>query len=455
MEEPSGQGNASRWATVASGVAPVVAALCLAALVVIPVVAQNRAAHRLKEVNELAEPARYVLDVIAVTTGVQSRAARGALAFPEQRGEYAVLHEDASRSQDSALEELLQLTGRLDPEAHASAERLHDALARWHERQRQFFTGALSVEELRRAVPAQDALFDDAVDEWSRCSRILRRLSEERRKGLLEAERAQAFITSGLALVALLTLLVVLFLAHRGRALEAAVSRRLVAERASAARAEVLAQVSHDLRSPLTAILTSCSTIHRTPVGDDPLAKRALERIESASRRMNRLVGDLLDQARLSAGLGLGMNAYDIDVVPIVLRCREEASPDRPARVRCHIDEQARRVIADPDRLEQVLVNLLNNALKFSPPGASVRIDVTAEGEHAVFRVHDDGPGVSEEERPFLFVPFWQSTRDRRPGYGLGLPIARAIVEAHGGRIWLDDSHGERGSTFAFTLPRA
>lgn len=455
MAEASRRGSHARWAFVASTIAPVFIAVVLAALVVIPVVLHSRNQRFLEDVSQLAEPSRYLLDSIATSAVVQTRAARSALSFPEQRGQAALLHQEASDARRRALAELTTLTRSIDESAYQCATRLEGILETWSERQSDFLTGKMSADEFRRIEPAQDALFSEASGQWRRCTRILHRFTEERRQESFALDRAKTVITSGLAAAALLTLLVVAWLAHRARSVEQALRGRVLAERSAAARAEVLAQVSHDLRSPLTAIVTSAATLQRAASADDPQLRRPIERIESAARRMNRLVNDLLDHERLAAGKGLGMNAYDVDVLPIVLRCREEASPDRPGRVRYQVDEQARRVVADPDRLEQVLMNLLNNALKFSPPSAPVDIEVSTDGDGTVFRVRDMGPGIAPEEQPHLFEAFWQSPETRRPGYGLGLAIARGIVEAHGGRIWLEESTPERGSTFAFRLPRA
>ncbi len=455
MGEPAERGDSSRWVVVASAVAPLLVALALVALVVVPFASQRRLRHLSDDIALLAEPCRYLLDTIAITAGTQSRAARSAIGFPEQKAEYGRIHQEASTSQERAFFELLGLSARLSEEANASAERLFHKMSAWQARPQAFFQGDLSLDEYRRNVPAQDQLYQSVVDEWSYLARVLREISEERRADRAALARADARITSSLAFAALLTLLLVLWLARRGRLLESAVAKRQLAEREASARADVLAQVSHDLRSPLTAIVTSCAVVRRTPsVAAEPVARRALDRIEGAARRMTRLVGDLLDHARLSAGRGLGMNAVDIDVEPVLLRCREEASPERPERVDLVIAEQARRVVADPDRLEQVVINLLGNAIKYSPPGHHVRVEVEPSDEDSVFRISDDGPGVAKEDRAHLFEPFWQSATTRRPGYGLGLPIARAIVEAHGGHIWLENGR-EQGSTFAFTLPRA
>lgn len=455
MAKRSGaEGGGARWVVVATWLAPVAVAAVLVALLVIPLVHQQRLRRLSDEAMSLAAPSRDLLDTIGVTAVVQSMAARGALTFPERREEYQRTYEASSKTQDEALEQLLRLSRQFDENARASVEQLRDGISTWHVRQRAYFRGELPAAEYRAAIREQDALFQRVVDEWWDLAKTLQQLSEERRAASEQLVQRQTFATTTLALVALATLLIVLWLARRGRLLERAVVDREIAERASQARSDVLAQVSHDLRSPLSAITLSCDAIRRGAAADDATMKRSVERIDAAARRMSRLVGDLLDHARLSAGHGLGMRPTDLDVEPVLRRVREEASPDRPERVALEVDPDARRVFADADRLEQVLLNLLGNALKFSPPGRRVRALVRPAGDEAVFTIVDEGPGISEEERAHLFEAFWQSKDARRPGYGLGLSIARAIVEDHGGHIWVDSQDGE-GSAFSFTLPRA
>lgn len=444
----------SRWIIVATWLAPVAVAAVLVALLVIPLLHQQRLRRLSDEAMSLAAPSRDLVDTIGVTAVRQSIAARGALTFPEQREGYERSYEAATNAQEEAFHQLLRLSRRLDEDAYTSVQQLLDGISAWHVRQRAYFRGELPAAEYRAAIREQDALFQRVLDEWWDLSQTLQELSEQRRARSEGLVQRQLLATTTLALVALATLLIVLWLARRGRLLERAVLDRKIAERASQARAEVLAQVSHDLRSPLSAITLSCDAVRKGPAAEDGTVRRSVERIDAAARRMSRLVGDLLDHARLSAGHGLGMRPTDLDVEPVLRRVRDEASPDRPERVALEVDPDARRVFADADRLEQVLLNLLGNALKFSPPGRRVRALVRPAGDDAVFTIVDEGPGISEEERAHLFEAFWQSKEARRPGYGLGLSIARAIVESHGGHIWVDSTEGD-GSAFSFTLPRA
>ncbi len=111
-------------------------------------------------------------------------------------------------------------------------------------------------------------------------------------------------------------------------------------------------------------------------------------------------------------------------------------------------------VHADRHRVMQVLSNLIGNSLKFTPPGGRITVEARDTDGHALFTVADTGPGIAQENLSDIFSPYWQAKRAERLGAGLGLPIAKGIVESHGGRIWVE-SEPERGTTFSFTLPLA
>jgi signal transduction histidine kinase len=186
--------------------------------------------------------------------------------------------------------------------------------------------------------------------------------------------------------------------------------------------------------------------------GDGPAD--GLAAVDRAAVTMSRLIQDLLDVTRLDAGtlsiqprrLGVNVLLEDADEMlrPVaensgLTLVTDEADGLRPLR-------------ADRDRVLQVLWNLVGNAVKFTPPGGSVTLSVHPDGDMARFAVTDTGPGIPEKDVPRVFDRFWQASRSDKRGAGLGLSIARGIVEAHGGRIWVS-SVLHRGSTFSFTLP--
>jgi PAS domain S-box-containing protein len=232
---------------------------------------------------------------------------------------------------------------------------------------------------------------------------------------------------------------------------------RLYAEsqRAVAARDQVLAVVSHDLRNALGVIATSARLL-LAPAGDEQRTRRA-ETIVRACVRMNRLMQDLLDVSRLQAGHGLSVDASPQDASALL---REACDHFRgPAEQKlivldCEVPAHLPAVLADHDRVLQVLSNLLSNAVKFTPDGGSILVRAQPHDDAVLFSVCDSGPGVRAHDLTRIFDRFWQASNTASLGTGLGLPIAKGIVEAHRGRIWADSKPGI-GASFHFTLPVA
>ncbi|MGZ3459291.1 MAG: HAMP domain-containing sensor histidine kinase [Archangium sp.] len=217
-----------------------------------------------------------------------------------------------------------------------------------------------------------------------------------------------------------------------------------------------LAGVAHDLRNPLSALKMSAALVTSgRPVPEERLQKTmALVRRQVA--RLDRMVGDLLDATRIEAGrFELSLEERDArELAASVVELYQAGGsshdlqlqlPEEPVLLRC-----------DPTRVEQVLHNLVSNALKYSPTGSRVEVVVAREGDEALLSVVDRGIGISAEEMRNLFVPFRRSGRAREtaPGVGIGLSVARRIVEVHGGRIEVE-SHSGMGSTFRVRLPLA
>ena len=224
------------------------------------------------------------------------------------------------------------------------------------------------------------------------------------------------------------------------------------AQQAIRGRDRVFAMVSHDLRAPLNTIRI-CS--HLLTEGGAPPERHAehLQAIARAADRASRLIGDLLDVARSELGpLPVERQLHDLDTL-LREACQgfEAVAARRSVRVECRAPEKLPTVSADRERLLQVLSNLLDNALKFSPTGGSVTVGAACRGSAVEISVADQGPGIPEVEQRRIFDLFSQTLG---PGEGirLGLAISRAIVEAHGGQIWAESAPGA-GSTFRFTLP--
>jgi signal transduction histidine kinase len=215
-------------------------------------------------------------------------------------------------------------------------------------------------------------------------------------------------------------------------------------------REDLLRAVSHDLRNPLQVVMLQGQRLQRAPEGDH--ARRPAQAILAAARRMERMLRDLADAARSESGK-LELSPTAVELRPFVDGFLEvsEGVLERP-RVDNAVPASAPRVLADPDRLDRILGNLVGNALKYSKE----RVVVTAEehGSEVRISVADRGPGIPADDLPRIFDRYYRGQRHEGEGLGLGLFIVRKLVEAHGGRIWADSQPGQ-GSTFTFTLPVA
>jgi signal transduction histidine kinase len=226
------------------------------------------------------------------------------------------------------------------------------------------------------------------------------------------------------------------------------------ARQATRGRDEVLAIVSHDMRNPLHTILLGTGAALEILPADSPVRK-SLDSVRRAALRGERLIRDLLDVTRLERNR-MQLEREPVAVCDILTEAAESvAATAREQGVALTVAPDADgTVIADRHRALQVIDNLLSNAIKFTGRGGHVNIGARrVEGEER-FWVADDGPGIPLEQQQFMFRRFWQQRRADRRGIGLGLTIAKGIVDAHGGRIWLESEAG-KGTTFWFTLPLA
>ncbi|MEK6373699.1 MAG: GAF domain-containing sensor histidine kinase [Acidobacteriota bacterium] len=225
-------------------------------------------------------------------------------------------------------------------------------------------------------------------------------------------------------------------------------------QQAVRAREEVLAIVSHDLRNPLNAVTLAVSLMKmsKSIAGED---REQLDIIDVSASRMRRLIDDLLDVTRLEGGKRLPVEPAPVDVEELLAETHElfkAQAASASITLQYRVGEGVPPVAADRHRVLQVLSNLIGNALKFTPPGGVISYAAEARPGEVLFTVADTGPGIPKEHLGDVFKTYWQAKRTERFGAGLGLPIAKGVVEAHGGKIWAKSRPGN-GTKFYFTLP--
>jgi two-component system phosphate regulon sensor histidine kinase PhoR len=220
-------------------------------------------------------------------------------------------------------------------------------------------------------------------------------------------------------------------------------------------RQDFVSNISHELRTPLAALKALTETLQESALDDPPAARLFIQRMESEVDSLSQIVSELLELSRIESGrvpLNLRPTQAAKIIAPAVERLNLQAER---AGLEVSVDcpEDLPLISADPSRLEQVVVNLLHNAIKFTPSGGHIGVSARLMPGAIVFSVHDTGIGIAEDDLPRIFERFFKADRARSGGgTGLGLAIARHLVEAHGGKIWVESTEG-KGSTFSFSIP--
>jgi signal transduction histidine kinase len=228
------------------------------------------------------------------------------------------------------------------------------------------------------------------------------------------------------------------------------------AQSAIQARDDLMGIVAHDLRNPLSVIVMQAEYLRMLPAPKDTQADESADAISRSAMRMNHLIQDLLDVSRIEAG-SLSLRRTGVDPGRLLADAVESQQPLASAgRIELVADVAAPlpRILADQDRLMQVFENLIGNAIKFTEAGGRITVGAQSQDSHILFWVSDTGAGMRQQELPRVFDRFWRAQEGAKHGAGLGLPIAKGIVEAHGGRIWVESALGS-GTTFSFTIPIA
>jgi signal transduction histidine kinase len=257
-----------------------------------------------------------------------------------------------------------------------------------------------------------------------------------------------------LVIVIATVLLLVRVVAHRAE-LQA---KNFGYEQALKARQDLLAIVAHDLRNPINSIALSSSVLAKTLGEANPdlgFVVKNLGVIHRSAYRMNRLIEDLLTSTRIEAGQ-LEIRPHYCDLQPLLRDLAQLVQPvaaEKSIEFVYSIDPDVPTVFLDPDRLSQILWNLVGNAIKYAPEHGVVSLRVQTVNAEVEFRVRDTGPGIAASEIPLIFDQYWQA-KHTKGGAGLGLYISKGLIEAHGGRIWVESIVGE-GTTVCFTVPQS
>ncbi|RKH89391.1 PAS domain S-box protein [Corallococcus sp. AB045] len=228
------------------------------------------------------------------------------------------------------------------------------------------------------------------------------------------------------------------------------------AKQAVAARDETLGIVSHDLRAPLNTITLLSRSAERSLVRthEEANATEALRKVRLVVGNMEGLIDDLLEVARVESGhTTLDVEPLDVPrLLHQVQALNELLVADKALRLEVESEPDLPRVRADRARLVRVFQNLVGNAIRFTPAGGHILLKAERREDQVCFRVEDSGPGIDTQSLPHVFDRFWQAIHTRKAGAGLGLAIVKGLVEAHGGRVWVESQPG-RGTAFFFTLP--
>lgn len=433
----------------------------LIALLVVPVMLFQRTEALREDIRMTARPAISLIDDVEIALAGEVSAIRGWLLTNDDsfRGHFYSAKSDL----DEAFAELDPLIEQLGPAAGSAFRELRLAEREWLMPNLNALDGDMVLSDLERQIPMQQQRYVVAIEAAKELARAVSHVVEQRQESIRSATRLSMYVTALLSVFAILSMVIILWNAYRWRflvsQLEGLVHER--GEQAARARAavrtrdEVLAIVSHDLRSPLTAIAVSAANL-RSQVATS-FHRRHLDIITRSVDRTNRLICDILDVTRIESGQKLSIEPGFLDIVPIVESLVESFKPQAEKRlqeIECVIESDLSPLYADHDRLQQVLSNLVGNAIKFTPEGGRVYLQIRETIEGTEFSVADTGPGIAESDVEHIFDPYWQVERTARLGTGLGLTIAKGIVDGHGGRLWVESTPGE-GTTFTFTLPKS
>jgi signal transduction histidine kinase len=280
---------------------------------------------------------------------------------------------------------------------------------------------------------------------------------QERVAARSSADRAAAGVLNGIIVsTSVAAILLLLTFVQFGIAARVSERARQESESANRLKDQFLATISHELRTPLTAILGWSEVLRDREIGRETL-EDGLATIERSASVQKKLIEDLLDLARVQTGkLRLSMRTLDLaGAVTAAVDSMRPAAGAKSIAVVTHA-ERGIGVSGDPDRLQQIVWNLMTNAVKFTPRGGQIEVSVARAGAEAIIEVRDTGEGIDAAFLPHVFEPFRQSDASRalvHKGLGLGLSIVKHLVEAHGGEVFVHSAGRGQGTTFRIALP--
>lgn len=434
--------------TGALAAAAVVVIVSLIALALLPLATRSASESYRSATEDHVEPARAALNELNYRLGLEMAALTRTAVTGDSR--YLERYRRELEPQEQTMAVLAAHTAALGPELNGPFQDLQRQLEVWKG-------------SVQQNVDLQRLAFDDdytpTIEAIARVDEALTSYQSGRRQQVRVVQQIQMWTTVGLVLLAAVASSLVLWILQRLRSLAAMLSDESQARQSALEqeqklvrmRDEILGVVAHDLRSPLTTIALSTQLI---PGSTETEKAELVETILSTTRRMQRLIQDLLDVTKLETSR-LSIQQDEVDPIAIA---REVVSEQRPiAREKqimfeTSIPDLTPKVCGDAGRLAQALTNLIGNALKFTPSGGTVRVCLESDGSHVRFEVADSGPGISPQDLPRLFEPFWQAKKTAHLGAGLGLKITRGIAEAHGGSIEATNAP-EGGARFVLTVP--
>jgi signal transduction histidine kinase len=438
--------------------------LALAALVTLPVLGERYARPLNHELRVVVEPARVLVTEIHVSLAIEGSAFHD---FLDTRDSSLLRrYQEQYATELKAYDALGQLIGRLGETVQLRFREVQTLQQQWHSMVARILRErALGHERtVRTAATTEEDAFEKLLVAAAELDDALGKAAQDRRGKINDAERMQRRLTVVLGLVALAAVGGVAWLAQRvGAFAREAEKQRAQLERATESRARLMRGVSHDLKNPLGAIDGHAALLEDGIKGAlNPGQRESVVRIRRSVRALLGLITDLLELSKAETG-HLAVRPRPTNLADVV---RDAADEHRDAaeaaghQLRTEIDEKLPTIETDPDRVRQVLGNLLSNAMKYTPSGGQIVVRVEERppnghvslGRSTAIDVIDSGPGIPAEKLDEIFEEFSRLDNGTTPGTGLGLTIARRISRLLGGDISAESELG-RGSTFTLWLP--